>query len=165
MNLSNPKYLMIYTVSFIILALSACGGAEDNKDDIKELDTAHYTDAPPEGEMGRALHLLEGAQYPFHAVRAKPLPEFAELEGLQTWNAYAADDFDIRVYVLLFANQAEGLAAMEILEETGDEQGLYRRMGVNGALLFVIEMDEEPSRQDEERWVVSDYLSALAGEE
>jgi hypothetical protein len=172
MNLPNPKYAAIYAISFIILALSACGGAEVNKDDAEEFDSALYTDVadgtePEEGvaEMVRAERLLSGAKYPCHKERLELEPEFTRFEGFQHWDIYVADDYDVRVFVFLYGNQAEALVAMDGLQLSGDEQGLYRRMGVNGALLFIIEMDEEPDRQDEERWVVSNYLSALSGEE
>jgi hypothetical protein len=150
------------------------GGGEDDGeptenltvgDNPAEFDPAHYTDAPPEGELGRALLLLEGSEYPLHAVRAEPLPEFEELDGLQGWNAYAADDYEIRIYVMLFNNQAEGLAAMEVLQAAADETAVFRDFGVNGALLYFTETDAEPSDEDEEYWVIADYVSALAGEE
>jgi hypothetical protein len=128
-------------------------------------DPAHYTDAPPDGELGRALLLLESSKHPFHAVRAKPLPEFEELDGLQGWNAYSADDYDIRIYVMLFNNQAEGLAAIEVLQKAADETAAYRNSGVNGALLYFVETDAESTKDDEEYWVIADYVSALAGEE
>ncbi|UCE26923.1 MAG: hypothetical protein JSW52_11340 [Candidatus Coatesbacteria bacterium] len=118
-------------------------------DNPAESDPIHYTDAPPEGELARALLLLEGSEYPFHAVRAKPLPEFEELDGLQGWNAYAADDYEICIYVMLFNNQAEGLAAMEVLRAAADETAVYRNFGVNGALLYFAEADAEPSEEDE----------------
>jgi|GEM_PF-1985666 len=130
-----------------------------------EFDPAHYTDAPPEGELARALTLLENSENPFHAVRAEPLPEFEELDGLLGWNAYAADDYEIRIYVMLFNNQAEGLAAMEALQTAADEIGVYRLLGVKGALLYFAETDAEPSEEAEEYWVIADYVSALAGEE
>ncbi len=115
----NRNYPLIAPVFIVTLLFTAYGGPNDDPGDTEiergdydaANDIAYYTDTPPEGEMGRALHLLERAKYPFHAVRAKPLPEFAELEGLQNWNAYAADDFDVRVYVMLFGNQAGGLSA------------------------------------------------------
>jgi hypothetical protein len=135
--------------------------AGDNPD---EFDPAHYTDAPPEGELARALLLLEGSKYPFHAVRAEPLPEFEELDGLLGWNAYAADDYEIHIYVMLFNNQTEGLAAMEVLQ-ADDETAVYRGFGVNGALLYFAETGAEPSEEDEEYRVIADYVSALAGEE
>jgi hypothetical protein len=130
-----------------------------------EFDPAHYTDAPPEGELARALRLLESSKYPFHAVRAKPLREFEDLDGLQGWDAYAADDFDIRIYVMLFNEQAEGLEAIETLEAGTAEIGVHRRLGVNGQLLYLVETNVEPTKDDEEYRVIAHYVSALAGEE
>ncbi len=149
MKLKKQSLMMV----LVMMILVSCGG-----EGATSLPTATRM-----GHLDRVANLISG-----YDVAERPLPFSPETVGAKAGKHFVTTDEQVDILLLEVTHQREipdvisGLAAEGIDVE---KEAPYSFVGGNGAILYIVRNVAAPDQRETARWMVSDLVSALAGEE